>query len=63
MPWTHWFDSGNAGAFINSLGSTPEKGSACDPHNVLHDELFTRSGGVAFGLLVGGITLAKLLNC
>ncbi|TFK70989.1 hypothetical protein BDN72DRAFT_491738 [Pluteus cervinus] len=61
-PWTHWYDGGNAGDFVSSLGSTPDKGSACDPHNVLYDPLFTATQGTVFGLLISAEQLQRIVE-
>ncbi|KAH8105193.1 hypothetical protein BXZ70DRAFT_510162 [Cristinia sonorae] len=62
VPWTHWFDSGNVGHFVRSLGSTRTQGSACDPHNVLHDPLFTPPSGSAFTLLSRAESLERVVE-
>ncbi|KAF5378430.1 hypothetical protein D9757_011156 [Collybiopsis confluens] len=61
-PWTHWFDSGNVGQFERSLGSARNQPSLADPHNVLHDPLFTPPGGRAYALLSRAESLERVVE-
>ncbi|KAL0066173.1 hypothetical protein AAF712_006798 [Marasmius tenuissimus] len=50
-PWTHWYNVSNVNEFRDSLGSTRDKPSRCDPYNALYDPLFTPPSGAPLSLL------------
>ncbi|KAH9477674.1 hypothetical protein JR316_0009900 [Psilocybe cubensis] len=49
-PWTHWFDT-NRDDFVNSLGSTKDQPSKCDPNDALNDVLFSGPNGPPLSLV------------
>ncbi|KAJ7084935.1 hypothetical protein C8R44DRAFT_894045 [Mycena epipterygia] len=62
FPWTHWYNSKNVNEFQDSLGSTRDTPSRCDPYNVLYDALFTPPHGPPFSLLGTAESLEPLIR-